>query len=276
MGDMFRFVNRVGSADGGNEIHMFLIVRVELRLARVCSSLLVFPDDLPRRIGNSVLAIRVALSPHHILGDFISAAVNLAAHAFQACSVLVSELHGEETELVACHAPGARGAGALRVGGDFVRDRGRGVLKRLIVDRGFIDGEKDGHCKRDLGIEVLIPARTDMDIYQDVVGLAEGGLLTFQAVPAVARAVPSLTRRRQKETVSSLSPLLPWIGVIENVLSANGCALDQPDRPRAPTPLFVSVLSELQILQYSYNSAAILLDTMTRACLVCTRAGSVL
>jgi len=69
---------------------------------------------------------------------------------------------------------------------DFVRHHGRGVLKRLIVDRGFIDGEKIGHCKRDLGIEVLIPARRDMDIYQDVVGLAEGGLLTFQAVPAPA------------------------------------------------------------------------------------------
>ena len=31
--------------------------------------------------------------------------------------------------------------------------------------------EKIAHCKRDLGIDVLIPVRKDMDIYQDVLGL---------------------------------------------------------------------------------------------------------
>ncbi len=78
----------------------------------------------------------------------------------------------------------------------FVRYHGRGVLKRLILDRGFVDGEKIGHCKRDWGIDVLLPARKDMDIYQDVVGLAEGGLLTFQGVPtpAPARGVAPLHR----------------------------------------------------------------------------------
>jgi hypothetical protein len=53
---------------------------------------------------------------------------------------------------------------------EFVQCHGRGVMKRLILDRGFLDGEKIGHCKRDLGIDVLLPARRDMDIYQDVVG----------------------------------------------------------------------------------------------------------
>src|SRR6266481_5221331 len=66
---------------------------------------------------------------------------------------------------------------------EFVQCHGRGVMKRLILDRGFLDGEKIGHCKRDLGIDVLIPARKDLEIYKDVVGLAEGGLLSFQPVP---------------------------------------------------------------------------------------------
>jgi len=65
---------------------------------------------------------------------------------------------------------------------EFVQCHGRGVMKRLILDRGFLDGEKIGHCKRDLGIDVLIPARKDLEIYKDVVGLAEGGLLSFQPV----------------------------------------------------------------------------------------------
>src|SRR5258706_6595192 len=76
---------------------------------------------------------------------------------------------------------------------EFVQCHGRGVMKRLILDRGFLDGEKIGHCKRDLGIDVLIPARKDLEIYKDVVALAEGGLLSFQPVPPPsprASAVP--------------------------------------------------------------------------------------
>jgi hypothetical protein len=65
----------------------------------------------------------------------------------------------------------------------FVHYHGPGVMKRLIVDRGFLDGPSMGHCKKDLDIDVLIPARKDLDIYQDVVDLAEGGLLSFRAVP---------------------------------------------------------------------------------------------
>jgi Transposase DDE domain len=78
----------------------------------------------------------------------------------------------------------------------FVHYHGRGVLKRLILDRGFVDGKKIGQCKRDWGIDVLIPARHDMDVYQDVVGLAKGGLLMFQGVPTPAprRGVAPLHR----------------------------------------------------------------------------------
>jgi hypothetical protein len=77
---------------------------------------------------------------------------------------------------------------------EFVRDHGRGVIKRLILDRGFLDGAKIGRCKKDLSMDVLIPVRKDMDIYHDVVGLAEGRLLSFEVVPAApesaVRGVP--------------------------------------------------------------------------------------
>jgi len=33
---------------------------------------------------------------------------------------------------------------------EFVRYHGRGVIKRLILDRGFLDGAKIGRCKKDL------------------------------------------------------------------------------------------------------------------------------
>lgn len=61
----------------------------------------------------------------------------------------------------------------------FVEFHGKGTLKKLILDRGFLDGVNIGRCKQQLGIDVLIPARKDMDIYQDVVGLARGGHLDF-------------------------------------------------------------------------------------------------
>ena len=79
---------------------------------------------------------------------------------------------------------------------EFVQCHGRGVMKRLILDRGFLDGEKIGHCKRDLGIDVLIPARKDLEIYKDVVGLAEGGLLSFQPVPTPSPRAPAVPVHR--------------------------------------------------------------------------------
>jgi hypothetical protein len=61
----------------------------------------------------------------------------------------------------------------------FVALHGKGVMKRLILDRGFLDGPAIGHCKQEWGIDVLIPAKGNMDIFQDVVGLAAAGKLSF-------------------------------------------------------------------------------------------------
>lgn len=76
---------------------------------------------------------------------------------------------------------------------EFVEHHGRGVLKRLILDRGFLDGPAIGRCKKQWGIDVLIPARRNMNIYQDVVGLAQGGELSFQpwvAPPPHPKPIP--------------------------------------------------------------------------------------
>ncbi len=62
----------------------------------------------------------------------------------------------------------------------FVTFHGKGIMKKLILDRGFLDGAQIGRCKKERGIDVLIPVRCDMDIYADVVGLATGGVLDFK------------------------------------------------------------------------------------------------
>jgi len=54
---------------------------------------------------------------------------------------------------------------------EFTGAVGDGVIKRLILDRGFIDGEKIGWCKLEHGIDVLIPVKRSMDLYQDALEL---------------------------------------------------------------------------------------------------------
>ena len=56
---------------------------------------------------------------------------------------------------------------------EFVNEVGKGVMKRLIVDRGFLDGKAISTCKKDYGVDVLIPLRRGMDIYEDAMALFE-------------------------------------------------------------------------------------------------------
>ncbi len=53
----------------------------------------------------------------------------------------------------------------------WVEAVGPGVIKRLILDRGFIDGEAISRCKTRYGIDILIPIRSNMDLYGDALAL---------------------------------------------------------------------------------------------------------
>jgi len=52
----------------------------------------------------------------------------------------------------------------------FVETVGKGVMQLLIMDRGYIDGEFITHVKRDLGSDVMIPLRKNMQILQYGIG----------------------------------------------------------------------------------------------------------
>jgi len=54
---------------------------------------------------------------------------------------------------------------------EFVNGVGKGVMNRLIVDRGFLDGKAISTCKKEYGVDVLIPLRRGMDIYEDAMAL---------------------------------------------------------------------------------------------------------
>jgi hypothetical protein len=53
----------------------------------------------------------------------------------------------------------------------WVEAVGPGVIKRLILDRGFLDGEAISLCKNKYGIDILIPLRKNMDLYGDALAL---------------------------------------------------------------------------------------------------------
>ncbi len=63
----------------------------------------------------------------------------------------------------------------------FVRRVGKGVMKLLILDRGFVDGKNISRCKTEWGADVLIPMKKKMNIWEDAWALGERA--AWQAVP---------------------------------------------------------------------------------------------
>jgi hypothetical protein len=55
---------------------------------------------------------------------------------------------------------------------DFVKKVGKGKIKLLILDRGFLDGEMIATFKNSYGIDVLIPLKKDMAAHLDAKGLS--------------------------------------------------------------------------------------------------------
>ena len=87
---------------------------------------------------------------------------------------------------------------------------GQGIIKWLIVDRGFIDGERLSRCKADWGIEVVIPLKKNMDLWSDAWALAQGRAWQPlpQAPPPVAPippARPECLRRREAQRQATLA-----------------------------------------------------------------------
>ena len=135
----------------------------------------------------------------------------------------------------------------------FVEHHGRGVMKRLILDRGFVDGAQIGRCKQQWGINILIPARQNMDIYQDVVGLAEAGELSFQPWVPISRSKPIPVHRPE------------WIQKREEARQRTlARKKTQAPAPDPPDPSKVRVRSEIAVVNRveTFSSCPIPLDVL--------------
>ncbi len=96
---------------------------------------------------------------------------------------------------------------------EFVLAVGPRVVKRLILDRGFLDGEQISHVKRDLDIDVLIPLKKNMHLYSDAIGLLKLKEAKFQEFKSRKRdpidpkrlpAVPEKIKKREEKRQETL------------------------------------------------------------------------
>jgi Transposase DDE domain len=55
----------------------------------------------------------------------------------------------------------------------FVKRVGKGVIKLLILDRGLVDGKNITRCKTEWGLDVLLPMKRKMDLWEDAWALAK-------------------------------------------------------------------------------------------------------
>jgi hypothetical protein len=84
------------------------------------------------------------------------------------------------------------------------------VIKWLILDCGFIDGERISRGKRDWGIGVLIPMKKNMDIWADAWALAPQGSWQRRpeptpSIPQIPPQRPELIRRREAKRQKKLA-----------------------------------------------------------------------
>ena len=92
----------------------------------------------------------------------------------------------------------------------FVQTVGVGVIKWLMLDRGFIDGAKISRCKQAWDINVVIPVRKDMDLWTDAWALAQQQSWTrLPAPPEPPKPVPAprpeRLRRREAQRQKTLA-----------------------------------------------------------------------
>jgi len=72
----------------------------------------------------------------------------------------------------------------------FVRTVGNGVIKKLLLDRAFLDGERISRWKRDLNLDVIIPIKKNMDLWTDAWALGKTEPWNEHPVPVPVPPAP--------------------------------------------------------------------------------------
>jgi hypothetical protein len=136
----------------------------------------------------------------------------------------------------------------------FVSTVGRGVIKKVLLDRAFLDGERISHWKRDLGIDVVIPIKKNMDLWADAWGLAatepwQEHRLPLPAPPAPPPHRPEHIIRREAQrqrTLKKRKALSPAAEPERTFAAVHVCAIkDFNSWSSATVPIHVALFREV-------------------------------
>jgi len=152
----------------------------------------------------------------------------------------------------------------------FVEAVGKGVMKRLILDRGFLDGEAISICKKKYGIDTLIPIRRNMDIYKDAMALLrlpEVDWVRYEeperVVKDTARPRPEIIRKREKKRQEKLREIKqkePAVAPEEILVHREAAVIDQFHSWSSCTvPL--TVIANKEIYADGHEKIWLLIDT---------------
>lgn len=148
---------------------------------------------------------------------------------------------------------------------------GPGVLRRLLLDRGFLDGAAIGRCKQVHGIDVLIPVRKTMAVYADALGLLRWPEVVFTpyAPPAPRpqaprpRPVPERVRQREAKrqaTLRARQASAPPASPAETLVRVEVAGIDG-FRSWASCPVPLSVVISREVYGDGHEDLWMLLDT---------------
>jgi len=115
---------------------------------------------------------------------------------YKAVLMLHCDTAGERFVVVGIHVlrKGESEAAAFWPLVDTFVEKMPGVMKVLLLDRGFINGPQIGRLKTEHGIDTVIPIRSDMDILTDVRGLTELETTPWESYEPTHRpSLPPLT-----------------------------------------------------------------------------------
>ncbi len=213
----------------------------------------VFVPDNPAYEGSVVLWFDE--HNHPVNYEELSPAERKGAHR-ERCYKLVSLLHLRGQSYVYAAAtvvPGNRHELPVlyQLVHDFVQRVGPGVMKKLILDRGFLDGGRIAYCKSALGVDVLIPLKKNMDVWKDAWALAERSdwqpwLLPQAAVVAPPSRPEPIGRRERKRqaTLKERKAQAPPPDPATVITARELCPLKGFEWAEARVPLNVVVMQE--------------------------------
>lgn len=154
----------------------------------------------------------------------------------------------------------------------FVETVGKGVMKRLILDRGFLDGEAIAICKNEYGIDILIPIRGNMDIYEDAMALfalPETNWVVCQKpeseVKKPVRAKPEVIIKRERKRQEKLKSIEQEKSAIapDKILVRREAAAITEFRTWSSCSVPLSVVANKEIYADGHEQIWLLIDTKT-------------